>query len=223
VLLGDRGSRWRCLLVWASGTAVLGVVAVLLLPGTAGLWRTTRAPAAFDLLLLRVSADLVLGCACWAWLGLTVTVVEAWRGAPVRRRGPWRLPSAARGLVLAACGVALVSATVAPAEAAPPRPHHDAHGVGVLSGLPLPERAVAPRRPAPVEHEATHLVTVRPGDTLWAIAERALPDHSPDRVIAARWHTLYAANRQLIGPDPDVIQPGHHLHVPPLLPGKDRP
>lgn len=222
MLLGDRGSRWRCLLVWASGTSLLGVVALLLLPDTADLWRTPRVGAPFDLLLLRVSAGLVLGCASWAWLALTATVVEAWRGTPVLRRGPWRLPIGARRLVLAGCGVALVSAALAPAEAAPAPAHHHAHGVGVLSGLPLPERAVAPRRPARVEHAATHLVTVRPGDTLWAIAERDLPDHSPDRVITAGWHALYAANRHLIGPDPDVIEPGQHLHVP-ALPRKDRP
>lgn len=222
MVLGDRGSRWRCLLVWASGTSVLGVLAVLLLPDTADLWRTTPAAAPFDLLLVRASAGLALGCASWAWLGLTVTVVEAWRGEPVRRRGPWRLPTGARCLLLAGCGVALVSTAVAPAEAAPAPAHHHAQGIGVLSGLPLPERAVAPHGPSPVEHAGTHRVSVRPGDTLWAIAERGLPDPSPDRVIAARWRALYAANRHLIGPDPDVIQPGQRLHVPAPL-RKDRP
>jgi hypothetical protein len=227
VLLGDRGSRWRCLLVWGSGTSTLGLVVALLLPDTAELWRSSPADLPFDLLLRHVSSVLVLGCAAWAWLGLTGTVGEAWRGAPVRSRGPWRLPAGVRRLLLAGCGVALASVTVAPAHADPGRGHHRAAGVGALSGLPLPERAVAPRRPAPPEHRSQpHIVTVGPGDTLWGIAARGLPDRSPAVVVAARWHAIYAANRHLIGPDPDVIEPGQRLHLPPppTTPSrKDRP
>jgi LysM repeat protein len=48
--------------------------------------------------------------------------------------------------------------------------------------------------------------TVRPGDTLSAIAA-ALG-------VPGGWQALYAANRQAIGPDPDVIRPGAVLTVP---------
>ena len=58
---------------------------------------------------------------------------------------------------------------------------------------------------------------MRPGDTLWSLAARDLPADSPDAAITARWHAIYAANRSLIGPDPDVIVPGQRLR----LPGKD--
>ncbi len=58
---------------------------------------------------------------------------------------------------------------------------------------------------------------MRPGDTLWSIAADDLPAGSTDARIAARWHAIYAANRSLIGPDPDVIVPGQRLR----LPGKD--
>jgi len=48
--------------------------------------------------------------------------------------------------------------------------------------------------------------TVRPGDTLSAIATAlALP---------GGWQSLYAANRRAIGPDPNVIRPGTVLAVP---------
>jgi len=48
--------------------------------------------------------------------------------------------------------------------------------------------------------------TVRPGDTLSAIAA-ALG-------VPGGWQTLYAANRQTIGPDPDLIRPGTVLAAP---------
>ena len=47
--------------------------------------------------------------------------------------------------------------------------------------------------------------TVRKGDTLSAIAQR---------LGLSSWHALYEANRDLIGPDPDLIRPGQVLVVP---------
>jgi LysM repeat protein len=56
----------------------------------------------------------------------------------------------------------------------------------------------------PAEHAVTW--TVRPGDTLSAIAAAlGLP---------GGWQALYAANRQLIGPDPGLIHAGTVLTVP---------
>jgi nucleoid-associated protein YgaU len=53
-------------------------------------------------------------------------------------------------------------------------------------------------------------VQVRPGDSLWSIAE--------DRVGTSRvtecWPKLYSANRSTIGDDPDHIEPGQTLTVP---------
>jgi len=48
---------------------------------------------------------------------------------------------------------------------------------------------------------------VRPGDSLWAIAKRELGDGS-------RWREIYEANRDVIGPDPNVIQVGMTLRIP---------
>jgi LysM repeat protein len=230
VLLGDRGSRWRCLLVWASGTSALGVVALLVLPDAWALWagRSAVASLPLDVLLRRVSACVLLACACWAWPALTATVSEAWRGAGSVGRGPWALPAGVRRVVLAACGVALVSGVVAPARADHGLgAHRHAHGLGVLRGLPLPERAVAPPRSAPRTASAeparpARVVDVHVGDTLWVIAERDLPPGASDHDVARHWHAIYAANCRQIGPDPDVIRPGQHLHLPPLA-RKDRP
>jgi len=217
VRLGDRGSRWRCLFVWASGTSALGTLVLLAWPGPRQLWSSPSLQALpLDVALADVSACVVTGCAVWAWLGLTAAVVDAWRGVGDAGRRPWHLPRCVRRAVLAACGVALASGVTAPATAADGASHGHHHGVAALSGLPLPDRAVAPRRS---RASASRIVVVRRGDSLWSVAERDLGRGAPRRAIVRRWHEIYAANRHLIGPDPDVIEPGQHLH----LPRKDRP
>jgi LysM repeat protein len=224
VVLGDRGSRWRCLIVWASGTSTLGGLARLVRPDALRLWtgRNELDTWPVDLLLRRVSACVLLACAAWAWLALTATVAEAWRGGASFAHRPWRLPSGVRRLVLAACGVALASGLVSPAHADSREHGHHRHGLGALQGLPLPERAVAPPRRGPGTHLRPHrVVSVQPGDTLWAIAERDLPADALAGEVASRWHAIYAANRLVIGPDPDVIRPGQRLRLP-ALPRKDR-
>ena len=76
-----------------------------------------------------------------------------------------------------------------------------------LEGLTLPDRPMVVAR-------AATTVTVTSGDTLWGLAADSLPDRSSaaDIVTAcARW---YAANRRVIGPDPDLILPGQVLTPP---------
>jgi LysM repeat protein len=50
--------------------------------------------------------------------------------------------------------------------------------------------------------------TVAPGDTLYAVAMTL--------AVPGGWQRLYAANRQAIGPDPNVIRPGTVLDLPHL-------
>lgn len=73
-----------------------------------------------------------------------------------------------------------------PAVAVPQKPHRTA-----------PRWAQAPRHP----------YRVKPGDWLSTIAQNELGS-------AARWHRLYAANRSVVGPDPDKIYPGQVLSIP---------
>ncbi len=67
-----------------------------------------------------------------------------------------------------------------------------------------PARADASARP----------VVVRPGDTLWAIAAGRLGPGAGDSAVASEWPRWYAANRAVIGPDPDLILPGQRLTPP---------
>ncbi|WP_042399167.1 LysM peptidoglycan-binding domain-containing protein, partial [Streptacidiphilus carbonis] len=53
---------------------------------------------------------------------------------------------------------------------------------------------------------ATDTVTVHQGDTLSGIAD--------EHRVSGGWESVYAANRQVIGADPDVIQPGEQLRLP---------
>lgn len=57
-------------------------------------------------------------------------------------------------------------------------------------------------------------VVVRRGDTLWSIAARALGEHATDQDVAEEWPRWYAANRDTIGADPDLIRPGQRLVAP---------
>lgn len=57
-------------------------------------------------------------------------------------------------------------------------------------------------------------VVVRRGDTLWDLAAAHLPPGATDTEIATEWQRWYAANRTVIGPDPDLILPGQVLTVP---------
>jgi nucleoid-associated protein YgaU len=57
-------------------------------------------------------------------------------------------------------------------------------------------------------------VVVHPGDSLWSLAAHELGPDASAAEIAARWPEWYAANRQVIGSDPDLILPGQVLRVP---------
>jgi nucleoid-associated protein YgaU len=200
---------------------MFATVTPIALPGAERLWscRADLGSRPLDVALVDLSGCVALACAVWAWLALSATVVEAWRGVHAPP-GPWRLPAGVRRLVLAACGVALASSAVLPAQADSGRSARHVHGVALLSGLPLPERAVAPARRTRRRHDAPpRTVLVRAGDSLWSIARRDLPSAAPDRLVVRRWHAIYAANRTLIGGDPGLIEPGQLLH----LPRKDRP
>lgn len=67
------------------------------------------------------------------------------------------------------------------------------------------------RRAVPDERT---LVTVRRGDTLWDLAARHLGPQATDAEIAAEWPRWYAANREAVGDDPDLLLPGRQLQAP---------
>jgi hypothetical protein len=183
----------RCLAVWLVATAAAAALVGALLP-------VALAPATrFDDVLVRACAAVGTVVAGWLWAVVTVVAVEARRG-----RSAVPVPASVRRLLLAACGVALVTGLAAPAGATP-RGDAPVTAVAVvtdaLDGLPLPDRPHG--RPAAEPDR----VTVRPGDTLWEIAAEHLGH-------GERWPEIYALNRAVVGADPDLIQPAQRLRLP---------
>ncbi|SDO27027.1 LysM domain-containing protein [Nakamurella panacisegetis] len=64
---------------------------------------------------------------------------------------------------------------------------------------------------------STEPVVVRRGDSLWSIAAAHLPAGASPAEITQAWHRWYAANKSVIGADPDRILPGQIL-LPPTQP-----
>ena len=64
--------------------------------------------------------------------------------------------------------------------------------------------SAARSRPAP---PPPRTYVVKPGDTLWGIAKMLLQN-------GARWREIYDLNRNVIGPDPNLIRPGQSLRIP---------
>jgi nucleoid-associated protein YgaU len=56
------------------------------------------------------------------------------------------------------------------------------------------------------------------GDSLWCIAAETIRARSGERAtsaaVAGFWPRVYAANRRIIGEDPNLIFPGQQLIIP---------
>jgi nucleoid-associated protein YgaU len=144
-------------------------------------------------------------------------------------------PAALRRVVITAAGTSIllspVSALAAPATGGTP-------ATGAASVLPPlgwptdPEPSTSPHtEPAPLTQPrpsgdpgpsgqattgqaTTGQVTVRPGDSLWSITADRLGATPSAARIQAEWPRWYAANRQVIGADPNLIRPGVSLRAP---------
>ncbi|GEA79771.1 hypothetical protein CUD01_02150 [Cellulomonas uda] len=62
--------------------------------------------------------------------------------------------------------------------------------------------------------DGADVVVVEAGDSLWSIAAAHLPRGASDAQVAAAWPRWYEANRDVVGDDPDVLQPGQQLTAP---------
>ena len=105
-------------------------------------------------------------------------------------QGPGAWPVCGRGLLTRTAALARVQPVAHPTRRATP--------VEALRGL-------APA--APLRRGSVHVVhVVVSGDSLSMLASRAR--------LAGGWKTLYAANKRVIGSNPDIIRVQARLHVP---------
>ncbi|MEV6273281.1 LysM peptidoglycan-binding domain-containing protein [Kribbella sp. NPDC051936] len=93
------------------------------------------------------------------------------------------------------------------------------------SRVGVPDRPAdgAPTRYTELRPTVPVRVVVREGDSLWKLAARELGPDATAEAIAARWPAWYAANRHVIGNDPDLIYPGQVLRIPPTPTGDHLP
>lgn len=202
-------------------------------------WLLTGAVSDRDLLLAAAWAlRLVL-----AYAGLATLAAAAPLLFPRRPRWAHRVarcaPSRLRHLVTAWLVVTTVAGTATVADATPdpgvgssvttpagpsgPQwPITPAPTAVTISPSPADERAPIVAAAPGVEVSPTHSapqgpayaeVVVRPGDSLWSIAAAGLV-HPSDTQVSAAWPSWWAANRDVIGPDPSLIHPGQRLHPP---------
>jgi nucleoid-associated protein YgaU len=186
--------------LWLAATVLVALAAQT--PGTAGRWAGT---------VLRRLAPAAVRQALAVALGLTVLTSTA--GA-AQAAGPASHPTIAQTATAPSLSLDWpVTPPPAPAlnlDRPVPVVHHDpGRGLSLVTSGPRS----APTVPA-AQAFSGHPVTVRPGDSLWRIAARALPRGTAGTVIERSWHRWYAANRTVIGPDPSLIQPGQHLTPP---------
>lgn len=172
------------------------------------------------------AAALLLMSAGAAWCGIAIVALplteHTTRQAPA---GQLVAGAAVTLLVAATWLLILVAVELTAALGAPTPAHHRrmvpgqaavAAVVAAALGSMAPANAAPERIPAPDRSpQPTATVLVRPGDTLWGIAEAQLHDGegSPTAVLRSVAR-LHRNNASAIGPDPDHIQPGIRLRLP---------
>ncbi|MCU1624823.1 MAG: Peptidoglycan-binding lysin domain protein [Frankiales bacterium] len=127
-------------------------------------------------------------------------------------------PSSVRALARVAVGASLAASVLAGpaalAEDRAPTVAGSAHDSLDWPGLAPRRAAPAPVPALPVRHVDGSSVVVRPGDSMWAIAARALGPSAADARVAQEWPRWWAANRAVVGDHPDLIHPGDRLSAP---------
>jgi nucleoid-associated protein YgaU len=181
---------------WAAWLLALYLVAAVVATAAA---RLPRSPRAAQALARRITPAVVRRMTDAAIGVTTAAVVLA--GPPVTAYAD---PSPA---ATAAAAVPTVEWPGLPAAA---------HSAAASATTPAVGLVTPPPRRAAAAGDAT--VVVRAGDTLWSLAARQLGASATDAQVARAWPQLYAANRAVIGANPDLIRPGQRLVCPPLDP-----
>lgn len=233
-------SRFACTLAVVAVFLAAPVLGALAWSSTAALLSTrTPAPDRVVLALLALGGAVAAGYLC---AGILVELTRG--AARLAKMGRWawseRVPAGpspiARRLVAGALGAGLCSAVGLPAHAADDwDPGWQQAAAESITAEATAERATDPRAttataslPATATSSSSNEVpsdsqgvasrqpdvVVRAGDSLWRIAEAHLSPAASRTQVAAAWPAWYAANRALVGADPNIIRPGQLLARP---------
>lgn len=164
-------------------------------------------PPTFEVLLVRGALAVLAAGLVWSAVVLAAVTVEAMTQGRLRLALAIGCPARLHRWLLGVLGAALAATVLAP-------PAHADQGPGGLDGLPLPDRAVGGLPRAQPGRPVSEHLTVRSGQSLWAISRSRLPPDASTDQTAALTQTLYRRNRAVIGGDPDLIHPGQVLAVP---------
>lgn len=178
------------------------------MPSLEQVWATLTSP---DDGRLAVGAITLLGWVCW--LALTVSVVmevlAQVRGrvhAP-RVRGLGMPQSMARGLVTGALLLVASAPAVGAAAAAPAHVSVSTTVTAAATQAAAPARTAQLPSGATEDPGATTRVTVRAGDSLWALAQEHLGD-------GREYTKLLDLNRDVLGANERMLMPGTTLKIP---------
>ncbi len=148
-----------------------------------------------------------------AWLVATVVLPAAFRAVIAAVE---RVPTMPVAATVALTTVLLLGVARPPAAgAATPPPAVRT----IVDHTPAPDSGTAVARPVVerVTASGPTTYTVVRGDSLWKIARGLLgaTDERPSgEQITRLWREIYAANRDVIGKDPNLILPGQVLAIP---------
>jgi nucleoid-associated protein YgaU len=169
-------------------------------------------------------------CLVWIAMAVAVSVIAQAPGTLGRAAGAVAqrvTPALIRRAVHAVFGLSVVTL---PPVFAPAAHASTVQPVAVTAGTPamsltsLPsldrpgslqgEEPVPSEQPTVVESASGGSYVVQRGDSLWSIAARHLPSPASASAIANAWPRWYAANRDVIGDDPNLILPGQVFRAP---------
>lgn len=227
------------------GTAAAAVLLLVAAPTPAACVRTLRdAGSATDQAAPLVALLSLLAWLLAGWLLLTVAVTAGGHlpgltgralAAVSRRIAPATVRKAVEVTLGLTVAVGVLGASPAAAASGPAAGPAAPAGISLDGAAPAPQGAPgldwaaapaeAPSAPAAQDldwaAQATapddHVV-VQPGDSLWELAEQDLAargESTTDAAVAQAWPTWWAANRDAVGDDPDLLQPGTRLSPPP--------
>lgn len=119
---------------------------------------------------------------------------------------PATASGASPSAVVASSSPAPASTATAPATRSPA-----AHPAAAPAAAAASNTQAIPATPKP----APTTYVVEPGDSLWDIVTRSAAPTATVESIAASVQRTYAANRDVVGPDPNILHPGEVLELQP--------